>query len=144
MSSGPKCLISYFKRKENAGESNNYSTKKSKINDNSNNIVNDNTTNIQTLSNTEPSCDIQSNINQNCSLSTTIITTTNDNKKRTYQKWYSDSYKWLIFLCQRCPWQRGRDRILKKSLRQRRGRGRFWKKSSRQRRGSGSICFRGH
>ncbi len=45
--------------------------KKIKINDNSNNIVNDNTTNIQTLSNTEPSCDIQSNINENCSLSIT-------------------------------------------------------------------------
>jgi hypothetical protein len=73
--------------------------KKSKINDNSNNIVNDNTTNIQTLSNTEPSCDIQSNINENCSLPITIITTTNDNKKHTYQKWYSDSYKWPIFLC---------------------------------------------
>jgi hypothetical protein len=77
--------------------SDNNSTKKSKINDNSNNIVNDNTTNIQTLSNTEPSYDIQSNMNENCSLSTTIITTTNDNKKRTYQKWYSDSYKWLIY-----------------------------------------------
>jgi hypothetical protein len=116
MSSGQKSVSSYFKRKENAEESDNNSTKKSKINDNSNNIVNDSTTNIQTLSNTEPSCDIQSNINENCSLSTTIIITTNDNKKRTYQKRYSDSYKWLIFLCQRYPWRRGRGSIFSRTL----------------------------
>ncbi|CAF4621379.1 unnamed protein product [Rotaria socialis] len=33
---------------------------------------------------------------ENCSLSTTTIITANDNKKRTYQKWYSKSYKWLV------------------------------------------------
>ncbi|CAF0888494.1 unnamed protein product [Didymodactylos carnosus] len=48
-------------------------------------------------SNTEPSSGIQSNINENCSLSTTRITTTNDDKKRTYQKWYSKDYKWLVY-----------------------------------------------
>ena len=93
MSSGQKSLDSYFKRKENIEESDNNSTKRSKINATSNNILNDNTTDIQTLSNTEPSCDIQSNVNENCSLSTT----TNGNQKRSYQKWYSENYKWLIY-----------------------------------------------
>ncbi|CAF4170764.1 unnamed protein product [Rotaria sp. Silwood2] len=66
------------------------------LNDDTNYTVNGNTTNIHALSNTEPSCDIQSNITENSSLSTTIITT-NDNKKRTYQKWYSKDYKWLVY-----------------------------------------------
>ncbi|CAF4383904.1 unnamed protein product, partial [Rotaria magnacalcarata] len=56
------------------------------------NIVNDNTTGIHAPSYTEPSCDTPSDINENCSLSTTI-TTTSENKKRTYQKWYSKEYK---------------------------------------------------
>jgi hypothetical protein len=38
MSSGQKSLISYFKRNENVEESDNNSTKKSKIKDNINNI----------------------------------------------------------------------------------------------------------
>ncbi|CAF4689606.1 unnamed protein product, partial [Rotaria sp. Silwood2] len=48
------------------------------------------------ISNTEPSCDIQSSINEKYSLSTTI-TTTNDNKKRTYDTWYSRDYNWLVY-----------------------------------------------
>ncbi|CAF1440220.1 unnamed protein product, partial [Didymodactylos carnosus] len=83
--------------KENVKESDDNSPKKIKINDYSNNIVNDNTTIINAASNTEPSSGIQSNINENCSLSTTRITTTNDDKKRTYQKWYSKDYKWLVY-----------------------------------------------
>ncbi|CAF1572938.1 unnamed protein product, partial [Rotaria magnacalcarata] len=39
------------------------------------NIVNDNTTGIHAPSYTEPSCDTPSDINENCSLSTTITTT---------------------------------------------------------------------
>ncbi|CAF3720962.1 unnamed protein product [Rotaria socialis] len=70
--------------------------KKKKINDNTNNIGNDNTPYIHVLSNAEPSCNIQANMEENCSLSTTTIITANDNKKRTYQKWYSKSYKWLV------------------------------------------------
>ncbi|CAF2008246.1 unnamed protein product [Rotaria magnacalcarata] len=82
MSSGQKSLISYFKRKEKADEYDNNSN--NILNDNSSNIVNDNTTSIHALSYTEPSCDTPSNINENCSLSTTIKTTSG-NKKRTYQ-----------------------------------------------------------
>ncbi|CAF3215278.1 unnamed protein product [Rotaria socialis] len=128
MSSGQKSLISYFKGKEKADESDNDSKKQKKINDkshnifninsnnilndnssnivhnnsnnilndNSSNIVNDNTTSIHALSYTEPLCDTPSNINENSSLSTTI-TTTSDNKKRTYQKWYSKEYTWLVY-----------------------------------------------
>ncbi|CAF4841612.1 unnamed protein product, partial [Rotaria socialis] len=81
MSSGQKSLISYFKRKEKADESDNDSKKQKKINDkshnifninsnnilndNSSNIVNDNTTSIHALSYTEPLCDTPSNINEN-------------------------------------------------------------------------------
>ncbi|CAM4851593.1 unnamed protein product [Rotaria magnacalcarata] len=72
--------------KEKADESDNNSN--NILNDNSSNIVNDNTTSIHALSYTEPSCDTPSNINENCSLSTTIKATSG-NKKRTYQKWYS-------------------------------------------------------
>jgi len=113
MSSGQKSLDSYFKRKENVQDSNNNSTKRSKLNNNSNNvinnssnnIINDNSNNItidveayvHRLPNAELSSDIQSNINKNSQLSTTMITTTNDNKKRTYQKWYSEQFKWLIY-----------------------------------------------
>jgi hypothetical protein len=113
MSSGQQSLISYFKRKGNVEESNNNSTKKSKINDNLNDIVNDNfndivndnfndivndnLNDIHAPTNTEPSCRIQSNINQNRSLSTTMITTTNDNKKPAYHTWYSKDYKWLLY-----------------------------------------------
>ena len=113
MSSRQTSLISYFKRKENKEESNNNPTKKSKLNDNTtnmihndsdnvlndnlNNILNDNSNNRQVLADTEPSCDKQSNISRNCSSSTTIITTTNDTRKRTYQKWYTDTYKWLVY-----------------------------------------------
>ncbi|CAF4509611.1 unnamed protein product, partial [Rotaria magnacalcarata] len=54
MSSGQKSLISYFKRKEKADESDNNSKRQKKINDkshnifniNSNNILNDNSSNI--------------------------------------------------------------------------------------------------
>ncbi len=92
MSSGQKSLISYFKRKENAEESDNNPTKRSEINDNSNNIINDNTTNIPTLSNTELPCDIQSNINVNCSLSTIIMTIKYVHIKNGIQISISDLY----------------------------------------------------
>ena len=81
MSSRQTSLISYFKRKENKEESDNNPTKKSKLNDNTtnmihndsdnvlndnlnnvlndnlNNILNDNSNNRQVLADTEPSCD---------------------------------------------------------------------------------------
>ena len=113
MSSRQTSLVSCFKRKEKKEESNNNPTKKSKLNDsttnmihnNSNNILNDNLNNIlidnsnnrQVLADTEPSCDKQSNISENCSSSATITTTTNDTRKGTYQKWYADTYKWLVY-----------------------------------------------
>ncbi|CAF1126357.1 unnamed protein product [Rotaria sordida] len=96
MSSAQKSLTLYFKRKAIVEESDNNLAKKNKLNDNLNNILNDNVTTTQTISNTEPSRDTQPNINENCPLSTTANTTANDNKKRRYQKWYSDNYKWLI------------------------------------------------
>ncbi|CAF2158501.1 unnamed protein product, partial [Rotaria magnacalcarata] len=75
------------KIKEKADESDNNSN--NILNDNSSNIVNDNTTSMHALSYTEPSCDTPSNINENCSLSTTIKATSG-NKKRTYQKWQTE------------------------------------------------------
>ncbi|CAF3849716.1 unnamed protein product [Rotaria sp. Silwood1] len=92
MSSGQRSLISYFQRKENIEECNNNFIKRKKLNDNSNNIINDSTTNRHLLSNTEASSGMQSNINENYSLSATIITT-NDNTKREFRCIYRDYWK---------------------------------------------------
>jgi hypothetical protein len=80
MSSTQKSLISYFKRKEIVENYDNNSTKKNKTNDNPSNIVNDNATTSHATPNIEPPNDIQLDINENCSLSTTTTTPTNDKK----------------------------------------------------------------
>ena len=102
MSSRQKSLNSYFKRKENTEEIDINSSKKSKTNDDSDDIVNDNTINTHVLLHIEPASDIQSDINENNSsstaTSTTMTTTTTNNiQKRSYQTWYSTDYKWLVY-----------------------------------------------
>lgn len=93
MSSGQKSLTSYFKRKENEEGSADNVTKKGKMEGDFNNIMNDDDTNVQTLSNNELSSDTRS-ITNDTPVSTIKV---NDNKKRTYQKWYSDSFSWLLY-----------------------------------------------
>ncbi|CAF1015204.1 unnamed protein product [Adineta ricciae] len=93
MASGQQSLTSFFKRKENTEEPVNNVAKKGKISSDSSNVTNDDLIKIQTLSRTVLLSDMPLNINDNRPLTSTA----NDNKKRTYQKWYSDSFPWLLY-----------------------------------------------